>query len=230
MGIYPQHVPLMTQILPGEVTVRKDGKDQFLAVGEGFVEITGDRVAILTDMAIKADDIDEAQAEEARRRAESRLQQKLSDGRQRRPRQGRMGRTGIAKRGRCGDPHLARRHAISRRARLTAGNCIAHHASRWLGLGVRAHWVRKIHHAGCARRTDEPHSRCPHHLARRSHRTSFHLAVLLDPSAPSRPRCTEFRRRPADRHPGQHEHQLRACHRFCVHLLHGHLQLQPRYK
>ena len=79
MGIFPHHVPLMTQILPGEVIVRKDGKEQFLAVGEGFVEITGERVAILTDMAIKADDIDEAQAEEARRRAESRLQQKLSD-------------------------------------------------------------------------------------------------------------------------------------------------------
>jgi F-type H+-transporting ATPase subunit epsilon len=79
MGIFPQHVPLMTQILPGEVIVRKDGKEQFLAVGEGFVEITGARVAILTDMAIKADDIDEVQAEEARRRAESRLQQKISD-------------------------------------------------------------------------------------------------------------------------------------------------------
>ena len=79
MGIFPQHVPLMTQILPGEVIVRKNGKEQFLAVGERFVEITGERVAILTDMAIKADDIDEAQAEEARRRAESRLQQKLSD-------------------------------------------------------------------------------------------------------------------------------------------------------
>jgi F-type H+-transporting ATPase subunit epsilon len=79
MGIFPQHVPLMTQILPGEVVVRKDGREHFLAVGDGFVEITGERVAILTDMAIKADDIDEAQAEEARRRAESRLQQKLSD-------------------------------------------------------------------------------------------------------------------------------------------------------
>jgi F-type H+-transporting ATPase subunit epsilon len=48
-------------------------------VGSGFVEITGDRVAILTDMAIKADDIDEAKAEEARKRAEARLAEKLSD-------------------------------------------------------------------------------------------------------------------------------------------------------
>ena len=48
-------------------------------MGDGFVQITGKRVAILTDMAIKADDIDETRAEEARRKAELRLAQKLSD-------------------------------------------------------------------------------------------------------------------------------------------------------
>ena len=79
MGIYPMHVPLLTQVVAGEVSVRKAGQEYFLAVGEGFVEITGDRVAILTDMAIKATDIDEAKAEEARWRAEERLQEKLSD-------------------------------------------------------------------------------------------------------------------------------------------------------
>ncbi|MBI2924533.1 MAG: F0F1 ATP synthase subunit epsilon [Verrucomicrobia bacterium] len=79
MGIYPMHVPLMTQITAGELAVRKGGQDYFLAVGEGFVEITGERVAIMTDMAIKADDIDEAKAEEARKRAEARLQEKLSE-------------------------------------------------------------------------------------------------------------------------------------------------------
>ena len=62
MGIYPNHVPLMTQLTSGEVVVRKNNQDMFLAVGEGFVEITGDRVAILTDMAIRAENIDEAQA------------------------------------------------------------------------------------------------------------------------------------------------------------------------
>jgi F-type H+-transporting ATPase subunit epsilon len=77
MGIYPHHVPLMTQLVPGEVIVRKDGADFFLAVGDGFVEVTGDHVAILTDMAIKADDIDEAKAEEARRRAEARLAEQI---------------------------------------------------------------------------------------------------------------------------------------------------------
>jgi F-type H+-transporting ATPase subunit epsilon len=69
----------MTQIVPGEIAVRKNNQDFFLAVGEGFVEITGNSVSILTDMAIKAQDIDEAKAEEARKRAEERLQEKLTD-------------------------------------------------------------------------------------------------------------------------------------------------------
>lgn len=77
MGVYPQHVPLLTQISAGEVIARRGGQDESLAVGEGFVEITADRVAILTDMAISAENIDEAQAEAARRRAEARLSEKL---------------------------------------------------------------------------------------------------------------------------------------------------------
>jgi F-type H+-transporting ATPase subunit epsilon len=79
LGVYPQHVPLMTQMVPGEIVARKDARDYPLAVGEGMIEITGDHVAILTDMAIAADHIDEAKVEEARRRAEARLQDKLSD-------------------------------------------------------------------------------------------------------------------------------------------------------
>ena len=78
MGIYPQHVRLMTQLVPGEMIVHKGGRDDFLAVGEGLVEITNDRVAIVTDMAVPADNIDEAKAEEARQRAAARLQEKLS--------------------------------------------------------------------------------------------------------------------------------------------------------
>jgi F-type H+-transporting ATPase subunit epsilon len=79
MGIYPLHVPLMTQLAAGEVIARKSGQDFYLAVGDGFVEITGDRVAVMTDMAIKAENIDETKAEEARRRAEARLAEKLGD-------------------------------------------------------------------------------------------------------------------------------------------------------
>jgi F-type H+-transporting ATPase subunit epsilon len=79
MGIFPMHIPLMTQITHGEIIVRKGGQDHFLAVGEGFVEITGQRVAILTDMAIRAADIDEVRAEEARKKAEARIAQRLGD-------------------------------------------------------------------------------------------------------------------------------------------------------
>ena len=79
MGILPGHAPVMTQLVAGELTVRKEGQNIFLAVGDGFVQITGERVAVLTDMAIKADDIDEAKAAEAMQRAEARLAQKLSD-------------------------------------------------------------------------------------------------------------------------------------------------------
>jgi F-type H+-transporting ATPase subunit epsilon len=79
MGILPRHVPLIAQMVPGEMIVRKDGRDVFVATGEGLIEITGNRVAILTDLAIQADRIDEAKAEEARQRAEARLREKLSD-------------------------------------------------------------------------------------------------------------------------------------------------------
>jgi F-type H+-transporting ATPase subunit epsilon len=78
MGILPEHVRLMTQLVPGEMIVRKDGRDDFLAVGEGVVEITGDRVSIVTDMAVRAENIDEAKVEEARQRAAARLREKLS--------------------------------------------------------------------------------------------------------------------------------------------------------
>jgi F-type H+-transporting ATPase subunit epsilon len=79
IGIYPMHIPLMTQIVPGEIIVRKDGRESFLAVGEGVVEVTSHRVAIVTDMAIPSENIDEAKVEEARQRAAARLQDKISD-------------------------------------------------------------------------------------------------------------------------------------------------------
>ena len=79
LGVYPQHVPLMTQMTPGEIVVRKDGHDYYLAVGEGLIEVMGDHVAVLTDLAIASEKIDEAKVEEARQRAEARLKEKLSD-------------------------------------------------------------------------------------------------------------------------------------------------------
>jgi F-type H+-transporting ATPase subunit epsilon len=79
IGVYPMHIPLLTQIVPGEIIVQKDGHESYLAVGEGVVEVTASRVAIVTDMAIPADRIDEAKVEEARQRAAARLQDKISD-------------------------------------------------------------------------------------------------------------------------------------------------------
>jgi F-type H+-transporting ATPase subunit epsilon len=79
MGVYPNHVRLMTQMVPGQVTVQQNGSERLLAVGEGMVEVTATRVSIVTDMAINADQIDEAKVEEARARAAARLQDKISD-------------------------------------------------------------------------------------------------------------------------------------------------------
>ena len=79
MGIYPDHMPLMTQLVAGEIIARKNASDISLAVGDGFIQVTKDRVAILTDMAVKLENIDEAAAEQAKKKAEARLQQKLSD-------------------------------------------------------------------------------------------------------------------------------------------------------
>ena len=84
IGVYPQHVRLITQIAPGELSATTPGGEILLAVGEGLVVVTADRVEILTDMAIRAEDIDEAKAEEARQRAAARLQEKSRRSRSRR--------------------------------------------------------------------------------------------------------------------------------------------------
>ena len=79
MGILPQHMPLMTQLVEGEINVRKGAENIFLSVGDGFVQVTGEKVSILTDMAVRAENIDEAAAEQARKNAETRLAQKVTD-------------------------------------------------------------------------------------------------------------------------------------------------------
>jgi F-type H+-transporting ATPase subunit epsilon len=78
MGLLPGHIRMMTQMVPGELIVHKDGRDRFLAVGEGLVEVSSEGVDILTDMAISAENIDEAKAEEARQRAAARLRERIS--------------------------------------------------------------------------------------------------------------------------------------------------------
>ncbi len=74
-GIYPNHVPLLTQVQAGEIVVRRDGNEEIVAIGEGFAEVTGEHVAILTDNAANSGDIDEAAAEQAKAKAEQRLQE-----------------------------------------------------------------------------------------------------------------------------------------------------------
>jgi len=78
MGVLPHHVRLITQMIPGELIVRKAGRTDFLAVGEGLVDVTGERISILTNMAIAVEKIDAVAAEEARQRAAARLKEKIS--------------------------------------------------------------------------------------------------------------------------------------------------------
>src|ERR1700677_2482619 len=79
-GILPQHVPLLTAIKPSGLRVLKDGKEAWLAVGEGFVEITEERLIVLTDMALEDTQIDEAAAQAAFEKAQEALKaQRLSD-------------------------------------------------------------------------------------------------------------------------------------------------------
>jgi len=78
IGVLPHHVRLITQMVPGEMIVRKNGQSHSLVVGQGLVEVTGECVSIVTNMAIKTENIDEAKVEEARQRAAARLREKIS--------------------------------------------------------------------------------------------------------------------------------------------------------
>jgi len=77
LGVYPNHVPLQTTLNPGELRVLKGGKETFLAIGEGFVEITGSSVSVLTDMALEPAVIDEHAAEAAVSRAQAAMKEDL---------------------------------------------------------------------------------------------------------------------------------------------------------
>ena len=77
LGVYPNHVPLLTTLNPGELRVLKGGKETFLAIGEGFVEITGTSVSVLTDMALESTAIDEGAAEAAVERAKKAMKEDL---------------------------------------------------------------------------------------------------------------------------------------------------------
>jgi F-type H+-transporting ATPase subunit epsilon len=78
LGILPHHTPLMTMLQPGELIARK-GKEEFsLAVSGGFLEVRPERVIVLADSAERAEEIDIARAEEAKKRAEQRLAERYT--------------------------------------------------------------------------------------------------------------------------------------------------------
>jgi len=80
LGILPHHAPLMTILQAGELVVRKGGRDESLAISGGFLEVRPDRVIILADSAERAEEIDIARAEAARKRAEERLKDRKGSG------------------------------------------------------------------------------------------------------------------------------------------------------
>jgi F-type H+-transporting ATPase subunit epsilon len=75
LGILPHHAPLMTILQAGELVVRREGREDTLAISGGFLEVRPDRVIILADSAEKAEEIDVDRAEAARKRAEERLRE-----------------------------------------------------------------------------------------------------------------------------------------------------------
>ena len=73
LGILPRHAPLLTMLRPGPLRVKKGGTEQEMAVAGGFLQVNADRVLILADQAVRADEIDAAAAEAAREQAERAL-------------------------------------------------------------------------------------------------------------------------------------------------------------
>jgi F-type H+-transporting ATPase subunit epsilon len=80
VGILPRHAPLLTTLRPGEIRIKKDGGESAMAVGGGFLQVNADRVLVLADTAEREDEIDEARADEARRRAEQALEEAARGG------------------------------------------------------------------------------------------------------------------------------------------------------
>jgi F-type H+-transporting ATPase subunit epsilon len=78
-GVLPGHTPLLASLAVGELWYRKGQEKTFLSIAFGFAEVLPDRVTILAQLAERAEDIDIARAEEAKKRAEARLSQPKPD-------------------------------------------------------------------------------------------------------------------------------------------------------
>lgn len=79
IGILPHHANLMAKLTPGELIIKKNGKTEVMAIGDGFLQVSQNTATVMTDLATYAVDIDEKAVEEARKRAEQALEQTLSD-------------------------------------------------------------------------------------------------------------------------------------------------------
>lgn len=78
IAILPNHVSLLTQILPGELRVKNCGKTNFFAIMGGYLEVVKNTVNVLGDYAVRAEDIEIAKVEQAKQRAEKQKQEKVS--------------------------------------------------------------------------------------------------------------------------------------------------------
>ena len=78
IGILPNHVSLLTQILPGELRVKSGGKTNFFAIMGGYLEVNNNQVNVLGDYAVRAEDIEVAKAEQAKAKAEKLKSEKVS--------------------------------------------------------------------------------------------------------------------------------------------------------
>lgn len=80
LGVLPRHVPLLTALKPGVITIRKGGVEELFAVGGGFVEVRPDKVTVLATAAEHSEEIDSARAEAARSQAADTLQRPPEQG------------------------------------------------------------------------------------------------------------------------------------------------------
>lgn len=79
IAVLPHHIPYIGIVKPGEIIVKKDGREQVLASTGGILEVTPEKVVILVDSAIRVEEIDEAQAENAKQKAEKLMHEHLSN-------------------------------------------------------------------------------------------------------------------------------------------------------
>jgi F-type H+-transporting ATPase subunit epsilon len=76
LGILPHHAPLMTMLQPGDLVIKRDNEEEYLALSGGFLEVRPDKVIVLADACERAEEIDIARAEAAKRRAEETLKER----------------------------------------------------------------------------------------------------------------------------------------------------------